>query len=821
MKKILSLLTLLVAVVTGAWADTELVNIDFSDETGPYSAGQTYTIDGTSVYFKSAASISDNTLLFGGNASTSQHFIAIPLSDINGEITITVTYPSARPQWKHYFNPLDAEPTASNLSSNPSSMSDNTRPGSNTTTSSWTISNINKSYGVFYIGAGSNNSNKKLSSIIITTPSGGGSGEGGGEDDTTAPTLTSSTPADNATRIATAVDVTFTFDEDIVLTDDAFSLSPSATKADAVVSGRTVHVLLSKLGYNRTYTLSLAANKITDAAGNAYASELSKSFTTVAAPSATKTWDFAADYSTELATMASDGTNWKSNSGGYKNNTTINYETLKIGDNVFSVTKGLKFHSSATERMLIRSGNNIQINTQVFISIPNLKRGWTVECVYQPGGNTGQRWLGASNLNIIQAFSDPGTDGSGSPITVQQIGLGTVKVDGPVVLWAENNNVNITSITVKDEEGNVVSADELVELANQANPAAPRNWDYTSISTTDNTNLAADATNWTNASGEYKSKFTASKDAPLLLEANGNQLEKFPGFQVYRKASALGADGFRILKTKFHLNGNTFGVIIPNIHKGDKIKIDYSSTGASNTTNLFVYGVATATDSQTGTTSKTATTTVATENGEIVIETTNKATYIYGIRVIPSVDAATVQSYGWATYIPANDVSFEEAAAYVVTDVNTSTGAVTVDNVTSVPAGTPVLLKGAGLKTMTVLAETPDAPAENMLSVSDGTDVDGKYPYVLAKNGESAGFKKWTGAVATLNNRVVLWLDSEVAAAREFFSFDEDGITTGIRSIDNGPLTKDHGNVYNLNGQRVTAPAKGLYIINGKKVVVK
>ncbi|MBQ8066325.1 MAG: hypothetical protein IJ200_11805, partial [Prevotella sp.] len=136
-------------------------------------------------------------------------------------------------------------------------------------------------------------------------------------------------------------------------------------------------------------------------------------------------------------------------------------------------------------------------------------------------------------------------------------------------------------------------------------------------------------------------------------------------------------------------------------------------------------------------------------------------------------------------------------------------------------AGTPVLLKGAGLKTMTVLAETPDAPAENMLSVSDGTDVDGKYPYVLAKNGESAGFKKWTGAVATLNNRVVLWLDSEVAAAREFFSFDEDGITTGIRSIDNGPLTKDHGNVYNLNGQRVTAPAKGLYIINGKKVVVK
>lgn len=42
--------------------------------------------------------------------------------------------------------------------------------------------------------------------------------------------------------------------------------------------------------------------------------------------------------------------------------------------------------------------------------------------------------------------------------------------------------------------------------------------------------------------------------------------------------------------------------------------------------------------------------------------------------------------------------------------------------------------------------------------------------------------------------------------------------TTGIRSIDNGQFTMDN-EVYNLNGQRVAQPTKGLYIRDGKKVI--
>ena len=45
------------------------------------------------------------------------------------------------------------------------------------------------------------------------------------------------------------------------------------------------------------------------------------------------------------------------------------------------------------------------------------------------------------------------------------------------------------------------------------------------------------------------------------------------------------------------------------------------------------------------------------------------------------------------------------------------------------------------------------------------------------------------------------------------------GPATRIHSIDNGQLTID--NAYDLSGRRVAQPSKGLYIINGKKVVIK
>ena len=58
-------------------------------------------------------------------------------------------------------------------------------------------------------------------------------------------------------------------------------------------------------------------------------------------------------------------------------------------------------------------------------------------------------------------------------------------------------------------------------------------------------------------------------------------------------------------------------------------------------------------------------------------------------------------------------------------------------------------------------------------------------------------------------------------ASRIALVFDDE--TTGIEAIDVTPETVKEGarEYYNLNGQRVMNPGKGLYIVNGKKVIMK
>ena len=50
------------------------------------------------------------------------------------------------------------------------------------------------------------------------------------------------------------------------------------------------------------------------------------------------------------------------------------------------------------------------------------------------------------------------------------------------------------------------------------------------------------------------------------------------------------------------------------------------------------------------------------------------------------------------------------------------------------------------------------------------------------------------------------------------FGKNENSDQTGISRIEN---VKENGAVYDLQGRRVENPTKGLYIVNGKKVMVK
>jgi len=63
------------------------------------------------------------------------------------------------------------------------------------------------------------------------------------------------------------------------------------------------------------------------------------------------------------------------------------------------------------------------------------------------------------------------------------------------------------------------------------------------------------------------------------------------------------------------------------------------------------------------------------------------------------------------------------------------------------------------------------------------------------------------------------YLQVPASLARSSFSISFDGgATTVIKSVD---ASLQHGQVYDLQGRRVARPAKGLYIVDGKKVMFK
>ena len=261
----------------------------------------------------------------------------------------------------------------------------------------------------------------------------------------------------------------------------------------------------------------------------------------------------------------------------------------------------------------------------------------------------------------------------------------------------------------------------------------------------------------------------------------------------------LPAFGFNVSKIKVYGTSGASGSVTFNVFVGD----DAVSTEA--TSSKTVHDFVIAADKQ--------------DVGTVyVIKVTNDANMrISKIEIFGNgCEAGLVQSYGWATYIPTANVEYPANTAYVVTDASVSTG-LTLAEVTQVPLGTPLLLKGEGAKTAIVLDAAPAAPSKNLLEVSDGLDLSsGEYPYVLAKNGEGACFKKWTGAMSDLDGRVMLVLN-ETAAARGIFELDDDA--TGIKQVETSKQNAE--GFYNLAGQKVQNPTKGLYIMNGKKVIIK
>ncbi len=188
--------------------------------------------------------------------------------------------------------------------------------------------------------------------------------------------------------------------------------------------------------------------------------------------------------------------------------------------------------------------------------------------------------------------------------------------------------------------------------------------------------------------------------------------------------------------------------------------------------------------------------------------------------------SVTIGSTGYSTFsspVPLDFSSVEGLTAYVATTVADSK--VTLTSVTTAPANTGLVLKGTASQEYTIpVSASAATPASNLLQgciVSTAVSVDatsGYNNYVLVNEGGTAKFQSLVANGATIPAGKAYLRNGAYSAARSL-SIEFADETTSIQNVKKQEMGAE--NYYDLQGRRVENPTKGLYIVNGKKIIVK
>jgi surface protein len=192
------------------------------------------------------------------------------------------------------------------------------------------------------------------------------------------------------------------------------------------------------------------------------------------------------------------------------------------------------------------------------------------------------------------------------------------------------------------------------------------------------------------------------------------------------------------------------------------------------------------------------------------------------------VDEITIKDIGKTTWCSEYDLDFTNVAgikAYTATGYDNVDKTIWLTRVMKVPAGTGILVKGdAGIykiphaKVQSAYANWFVGNLGATISIA-ATDGDKTNYYLSGKDGS---FVSVNGSANIGTNKAYLQLPTSVFAGTRSIgiSYDDEDGTTSIRDL-TPALSEGEGAWYTLQGQRVAKPGKGLYIRNGKKVVIR
>ena len=200
-------------------------------------------------------------------------------------------------------------------------------------------------------------------------------------------------------------------------------------------------------------------------------------------------------------------------------------------------------------------------------------------------------------------------------------------------------------------------------------------------------------------------------------------------------------------------------------------------------------------------------------------------TVYYREKIIPTISVATNRTAPreyWATFY-SDDGNYQAPDGTKVYIVNLNGTSITMteiaDGIVNSEQGV-VLMSEIGDIVMTKTNnESSGDYSDNSLWGTPFEITNPGNAYVLNyKTTKGVGFYKLSSTGSIPANRAYLVYDNANGTAQAFFAFDS--AATGIE-INKADANENDQEVYDLQGRRVAKPANGLYIVNGKKVIMK
>ena len=292
--------------------------------------------------------------------------------------------------------------------------------------------------------------------------------------DVTAPTLSSSTPEDDATGVGVSGNIELTFSENVTINDASkFTLTGGAgtlNTASASASGAVVTIPYSGLAYNTTYTLATAAEAVKDGSNNKNAALSDITFTTLSATGSCNELNYVWAYGS-TKTPKGNSVSYNESDTATIINSNVATTHITISGTNYAQKKGGKGNGSLNlakakdNYFLLTAASGYVIDSVYFYG--KLEDG---QCRMSTDGSTWTGTLGNGSTTTETVYA--------IGVNSQCFGLKNKNIDSPAGVWIRTMMVKVcpegTTYTVTyNANGHGSAPDAETEIAPGSNISAP------------------------------------------------------------------------------------------------------------------------------------------------------------------------------------------------------------------------------------------------------------------------------------------------------------------------------------------------------------